>query len=154
VQISLGVLFNISNEYEKAVDCFNAALSVRGNDAMLWNRLGASLANGGSPELAVDAYYKALEENSMFIRARYNLGVCCISMGAHKEAAEHFLSALSIQTAAAEFEASSARNSSRTTSSTIWDALRITFVTMDRSDLASKCDGGDLDSFRNEFDFM
>lgn len=50
----------------------------------MWNRLGATLANGGRPEEAVDAYHNALQLYPGFIRARYNLGITCTHLGAHR----------------------------------------------------------------------
>lgn len=61
---------------------------------MLWNRLGATLANGGLPEEAIDAYRKALDLRPTFTRATYNLGVSCLNIGCYKEAAEHLLAAI------------------------------------------------------------
>lgn len=50
----------------------------------MWNRLGATLANGNRSEEAVDAYHNALHLFPGFIRARYNLGITCVNLGAHR----------------------------------------------------------------------
>ena len=94
VQMGLGVLFYANEDFDKTIDCFKAALSIKPDDPILWNRLGASLANSNRSEEAVNAYFKALELKPTFVRARYNLGVSCINIGCYKEAAAHLLSGI------------------------------------------------------------
>ena len=144
VQVGLGVLFNISNEFDKAVDCFAAALQERPNDYVLWNRLGATLANGGRSEEAIDAYYKALRLKPSFVRARYNVGVSCINIGCYREAAEHFLGALALH---------GDTNNRKNVSNNLWDTLRRTFLLMERRELFEKTNQQNLDLFRGEFEF-
>lgn len=97
IQTGLGILFNLNGEFDKAADCFNAALQVQPEDPMLWNKLGASLANGKRCEEAVNAYHQALNLSPGYVRTRYNLGIACMNLGAYKEAIEHFLIALNLQ---------------------------------------------------------
>lgn len=161
VQVGLGVLFYTQSAYEQAQDCFNTALSARPNDFLLWNRLGATLANGGKPEEAIAAYHKALELRPTFTRAIYNLSVSCLNLGAHHEAAEHLLAALSLQQTHTLPDVPEGEQPAPTPlaeageSHNLWSTLRRIFLVMDRMDLAQKAHvGSNLEQFRGEgFEF-
>lgn len=181
VQVGLGVLFYGAEEYDKAVDCFSAALHssesgmTNGRTAnqrpLLWNRLGATLANSGRSEEAITAYEKALELNPNFVRARYNLGVSCINIGCYFEAAQHLLGALDmhriVETEGREAARSLLDNGSgpvgdaelehiirQNQSTNLYDTLRRVLGQMDRKDLAEKVGPGmDPAAFRAEFAF-
>ncbi|GLG93585.1 Peroxisomal targeting signal 1 receptor [Gryllus bimaculatus] len=142
VQCGLGVLFNLSNEYDKAVDCFKTALQVKPNDPRMWNRLGATLANGDRSVEAVEAYDHALQLAPGYIRARYNLGITCLNLGAHKEAAEHLLTALNQQAQARGVE--EAPKSWSAMSDGIWSTLRLVVSLLDRRDLHDAVDSRNL----------
>ncbi|KAG2119923.1 uncharacterized protein F5147DRAFT_665963 [Suillus discolor] len=147
IQIALGVLFYAAIDYERAKDCFESALSQRPGDYVLWNRLGSCLSNGNKPEEALGAYREALNLRPTYTRVIYNVGVACLNIGAHEEAAEHFLSALSMQETTGGGQ----------TSDQLWLTLRRAFISMERNDLAELAkpeNRSNLDSFRQQgFDF-
>lgn len=149
VQNALGVIFNISHEYDKAVDCFKTALMVANSNAKLWNRLGATLANSERSEEAVDAYHEALNLEPGFIRARYNVGITCMNLGAHKQAAEHFLVALNQQYKAKGMFPEANHDPG---SSTIWTTLRMVCSFMGEHDVAKLVDERNLTELNKFFE--
>ncbi|KAJ5114479.1 hypothetical protein NUU61_000238 [Penicillium alfredii] len=183
VQVGLGVLFYCAEEYEKAVDCFSAALASTESGTtnqqeqlhLLWNRLGATLANSGRSEEAIEAYEQALTINPNFVRARYNLGVSCINIGCYPEAAQHLLGALSMHRVVEQEGRERAReiigggdapdgldderlermlHISQNQSTNLYDTLRRVFSQMGRRDLADQVVAGmDVNIFRKEFEF-
>lgn len=181
VQVGLGVLFYGSEDFDKAVDCFHAALASselgianqRNQLHLLWNRLGATLANSGKSEEAIAAYEKALALRPNFVRARYNLGVSCMNIGCYEQAAGHLLAALAMHKTvekdgrekARELLSSSGdgtdvseehldRMTTQNRSTTLYDTLRRVFTLMSRRDLSEKVVFGvDPDVFRPEFEF-
>ncbi|KAK1122500.1 hypothetical protein K0M31_009720 [Melipona bicolor] len=150
VQCGLGVLFNLSNEYDKASDCFKAALQVRPHDSRLWNRLGATLANGQKSEEAINAYHHALKLSPGFIRARYNLGISCINLGAYKEAGEHLVIALNQQASGRGIHGESF--SPKAMSNTIWSTLRLVISLMHKYHLNDAIENRDLTRLNKEFE--
>ena len=150
VQCGLGVLFNISGEYEKAIDCFRCALNVRPDDPALWNRLGASLANDGQSASAIAAYRRSLELNPGFNRTRFNIGISCISLGAYKEAVEHFLTVLNLQRLSAAND-KAGQHKPGLISQNVWNSLRYVLSMMQRRDLYPRLERRDLDFFNREF---
>ena len=181
VQVGLGVLFYGAEEYGKAVDCFEAALASTESGTtnepqqahLLWNRLGATLANSGRSEEAIAAYEQALTLNPNFVRARYNLGVSCINIGVLPQAAQHLLGALSMHRVVEREgmqrvkevigedprrntidEGDVERMMGMNQSTNLLETLKRVFNSMGRRDLMEKVeDGMDIEQFKGEFDF-
>jgi len=182
VQVGLGVLFYGAEEYDKAVDCFEAALASTEAGTinepqqahLLWNRLGATLANSGRSEEAIAAYERALTLKPNFVRARYNLGVSCINIGVFPQAAQHLLGALSMHRVVEregmqrvkEVIGDDPNNGggmgtdevmrmvALDQSTNLLETLRRVLLNMDRRDLAEKVEYGmDIEELRGEIDF-
>lgn len=151
VQVALGVLFNASEDYDKAVDCFTAALQVRPDDWLMYNRLGATLSNSGRSAEAIRYYEKALELKPGFVRCHFNLSISCLNLQMYREAASHIYTALCLQSESVDLSGDAmmqeaAKNGS-VTSTSLFETLRVCCELLDRPDLANSAAKHDLDAF-------
>ena len=65
---ALGVVYNVSRDYDAAVDAFQRAIDVRPKDYQLRNKLGATLANGNRSDEALPLYKVALSLKPKYTR--------------------------------------------------------------------------------------
>ena len=151
IELSMGLLYYSRDDFSSASLHFREALRENPTDYLMWNRLGASLANSGKPEEAIKAYQKAIQLRPSLVRVRYNLAVACMSIGCYKEAAENLLATLSMQETEGHEKSTPPDDSSSTA---ILETLKRALIIMDRPDLSERVRPGmDLDQFRGEFTF-
>ncbi|KAF6155026.1 hypothetical protein GIB67_035773 [Kingdonia uniflora] len=59
VHIVLGVLYNLSREYDKVIGSFQTALKLKPRDYFLWNKLGATQANSVQSAETISSYQQS-----------------------------------------------------------------------------------------------
>lgn len=129
VQEVLGVLYNVSRNYDSAATAFSRALAQRSDSWSLWNKLGASLTNGRRPDEALPALRCALSLRPTYARAILNVGITNAQRKDYEEAARSYAQALALNPGSRH----------------MWGQLRVAAVTMARYDLLERCDAFDLD---------
>uniref|UniRef100_A0A3Q4BVB3 Uncharacterized protein n=1 Tax=Mola mola TaxID=94237 RepID=A0A3Q4BVB3_MOLML len=128
LQTGLGVLYNLSGEFNKAVEAFNTALSVR-------PEVGTTHTQGNSRAVVIPT----------LIRGRQTLKPFLLLL-LSREAASNFLTALSLQR-----KSRSRQQSHQVMSGNIWAALRIALSMLDQPELFQAANIGDLDLLMRAF---
>ena len=95
-RVVLGVLYNLSKEFEDAADVLRQASKLAPDDYTLWNKLGATLANCGNAQEALYAYQHAIDLRPKYIRGYVNFGMAYQNQNRQDQAAGKFIEALEL----------------------------------------------------------
>ncbi len=135
VKIVLGVLYNVSRNYECAAEAFKSALAMAPQNHSTWNKLGATLANFNRSHEAIEAYREVLSKRPMYVRGWLNLGISLANLEKNEQAAKCYIRALCLNPEACH----------------IWTYVRIAFTSMKRHDLAQIAASEDVEALRKQY---
>lgn len=137
VHTVLGVLYNLTCEYDKAIYHFKHAIMKEPKDPSLWNKLGATQANGEYSEASIESYTQALKLKPNYTRALSNLGIGFSNLSKYREAIQTYLACLTFNPNA----------------DNVWDHLSIALHQYGKRDLVPLVDQKNVRLFRPYFDF-
>ncbi|KAL7457126.1 hypothetical protein ACHAWC_010416 [Mediolabrus comicus] len=135
---ALGVVYNVSRDYDAAVDSFRRAIEVRPDDYQLRNKLGATLANSNRSEEALSSYRVALRLKPKYARGWLNMAIAHSNLHNYSEAARCYLQTLSLNPDARH----------------VWGYLRIALTCNEKWDLLPLAASQNLNAFHEHFDFV
>jgi len=135
VHTVLGVLYNLSRDYDKAIASFQTALQLKPRDYSLWNKLGATQANSARSADAIYAYQEALDLKPNYVRAWSNMGIGYANQGQYEESIRYYVRALAMNPKA----------------DNAWQYLRISLSCASRPDLMDACERRDLEALQKEY---